>query len=89
MKAEMILLTHFSQRYPKIPNLEKTGHEKVGVAFDLMDIKWKNFPLLPKLMPVLSYLFGKEEQQKDRVKEENREKMAVTKNNKKKQIKDK
>lgn len=38
MKAKFTLLTHFSQRYAKIPNL--TNHyEDVGVAFDNMQVR--------------------------------------------------
>lgn len=45
MGAKWILLTHFSQRYPKIPVLDTMAENKVGVAFDLMHVRY-TFPLL-------------------------------------------
>lgn len=45
MNAENILLTHFSQRYAKVPLFEDDLPEKVGIAFDNMrvsDVIFKN-----------------------------------------------
>lgn len=41
MGSETTLLTHFSQRYPKIPDhvLEQKTDNVVGVAFDYMFFK--------------------------------------------------
>lgn len=46
MKASHCLLTHFSQRYPKLPQLSSTPSGLViAIAFDLMSVKvgemWK------------------------------------------------
>lgn len=38
MNAENILLTHFSQRYAKVPLFEDDLPEKVGIAFDNMRV---------------------------------------------------
>ncbi|KAH9268341.1 hypothetical protein BASA84_000255 [Batrachochytrium salamandrivorans] len=69
MNADHILLTHFSQRYPKMPNIEASPNgtvisEKtpiVGIAFDLMRITFKDFWKLPLMVPALKRLFPSEE----------------------------
>ena len=39
MEAEHVILTHFSQRYPYIPNLDNLNlPHNVGVAFDNMKV---------------------------------------------------
>lgn len=38
MNAEFTLLTHFSQRYSKIPLIDHNFTEKVGIAFDHMEV---------------------------------------------------
>jgi hypothetical protein len=46
MKAEHVILTHFSQRYPKLPPIEDVSYavaklnlpSKLHIAFDLMQI---------------------------------------------------
>lgn len=54
-----IILTHFSQRYPKIPVVEdaQTHNNTACIAFDLMSINMADLPLLPKLLPYLKLLF--------------------------------
>ena len=62
-----VILTHFSQRYPKAPVFDgvigaaKTKNEdvsdRVGVAFDLMRVDFAALPRLPKLMPAVRALF--------------------------------
>jgi ribonuclease BN (tRNA processing enzyme) len=39
MKAASVLLTHFSQRYPKFPVLPTDAALDVCVAFDLMRVR--------------------------------------------------
>ncbi|KAJ3032438.1 hypothetical protein HDV00_007546 [Rhizophlyctis rosea] len=73
MRARNLLLTHFSQRYPKIPiiNLadgkrsdgEAGGGEvvhqpNVGIAFDLMRVRVASFAKLGKFTPALQALFS-------------------------------
>lgn len=38
MKAQFIMLNHFSQRYAKIPLFSPDFNDKVGIAFDHMKV---------------------------------------------------
>jgi len=64
MNAKWILLTHFSQRYPKLPVLEENVENRVGIAFDLMHVRWSALPKLPKLLPLITQLFNTNESKK-------------------------
>lgn len=55
-RAHVLLLTHFSQRYPKLPAVRDPGHV-VGVAFDLMRVDLADAPALPALTAPLTALF--------------------------------
>ncbi|KAK6099742.1 hypothetical protein MT418_001130 [Batrachochytrium dendrobatidis] len=69
MQAKCLLLTHFSQRYPKLPNIDSPTNESVGTAtgpivgaaFDLMRIPIQYFWKFPKMLPALKLLFPPEE----------------------------
>ncbi|KAI6708657.1 hypothetical protein PZA11_002310 [Diplocarpon coronariae] len=63
MNARRILLTHFSQRYQKIPVMNKDGRDQVAiVAFDYMRCKIEDFAKLDAFKPALMKLYeGKEE----------------------------
>lgn len=63
MGAWRILLTHFSQRYPKIPILEGEFGNRTMIAFDLMRINIKHICNLPSYLPPLRQLFAEELQQ--------------------------
>lgn len=57
MQARHVLLTHFSQRYAKLPRLgEDLAH--VAVAFDHLCVTLDELPLLPLLAPALRTLFA-------------------------------
>ena len=58
--AYRIILTHFSQRYPKIPVFDETHMHKTCVAFDMMSINVADLPVLPKVLPYLKLLFRNE-----------------------------
>ncbi|KAI8612015.1 beta-lactamase-like protein [Chytriomyces sp. MP71] len=68
MKARNLLLTHFSQRYPKLPRLDaskissaadETGHRMhVGIAFDSMRVRLSEFGQLEALYGPLNTLWG-------------------------------
>ncbi|XP_022651975.1 zinc phosphodiesterase ELAC protein 2-like isoform X2 [Varroa destructor] len=60
MNAKFTLLTHFSQRYCKLPNIDDAIFEKhpVGCAFDHMEIAPKHLQVLPHLYPSLKSLFA-------------------------------
>ncbi|KAK7261793.1 hypothetical protein RIF29_28113 [Crotalaria pallida] len=58
--AYRIILTHFSQRYPKIPVFDESHMHKTCVAFDMMSINLADLPVLPKVLPYLKLLFRNE-----------------------------
>lgn len=58
--AYRIVLTHFSQRYPKIPVVDETHMHKTCIAFDMMSINAADLPVLPKVVPYLKLLFRNE-----------------------------
>ncbi|XP_065866166.1 tRNAse Z TRZ4, mitochondrial isoform X2 [Euphorbia lathyris] len=55
-----IILTHFSQRYPKIPVFVEEHMDKTSIAFDMMSINIADLPVLPKVLPYLKLLFKNE-----------------------------
>ena len=62
--AYRTLLTHFSQRYPKIPDLHGSYmDERTCIAFDMMHVDFLDLPKLPLLMAPLSALFRDLEQE--------------------------
>ncbi|KAE8674119.1 lissencephaly-1-like protein [Hibiscus syriacus] len=58
--AYRIILTHFSQRYPKIPVFDQTHMHKTCIAFDMMSINITDLPVLPRVLPYLKLLFRNE-----------------------------
>ncbi len=64
MNAKTLILTHFSQRYPKIPPLklnESDTDEAIAFAFDFMRVTPKSLPLATKLTPALRLLYPGED----------------------------
>ncbi|KAE8448414.1 hypothetical protein EG329_009478 [Mollisiaceae sp. DMI_Dod_QoI] len=63
MNARRILLTHFSQRYQKIPNMDSHGgKDQVAiVAFDYMRCKIGDFAKLEAFRPALMKLYEEKE----------------------------
>ncbi|RWS25105.1 zinc phosphodiesterase ELAC protein 2-like protein [Leptotrombidium deliense] len=57
MKAKNTILTHFSQRYSKIPLISFSDMGNVGIAFDNMRIRYCDLPKLPHLIEPLKILF--------------------------------
>lgn len=57
MEAKYILLTHFSQRYAKLPRLESSLETNVGIAFDNMEVTLSDLPHLHLLYPPLRLMF--------------------------------
>lgn len=55
--AYRVILTHFSQRYPKIPSFDDINSQKTCIAFDLMSINMADLPLLPLVLPYFKLLF--------------------------------
>jgi ribonuclease Z len=64
MNARRILLTHFSQRYQKIPVMDSDGgRDQVAiVAFDYMRVKIGDFAKLEAFKPALVKLFEEKEE---------------------------
>lgn len=58
MGAKFTLLTHFSQRYAKLPLISESFHGTVGCAFDHMRVCPKDLPALPLLFPALKSIFA-------------------------------
>jgi ribonuclease Z len=57
MNAKYTLLTHFSQRYAKLPRFNENFSDNVGIAFDNMLVRLDELPLLPLLYPALKLMF--------------------------------
>ncbi|KAL2516197.1 tRNAse Z4 [Forsythia ovata] len=56
-----VILTHFSQRYPKIPVFDDETHmHKMCIAFDLMSVNLADLPLVPRVLPCLKIMFKDE-----------------------------
>lgn len=62
MNSKFTLLTHFSQRYSKMPMLPDSSAgfnlSNVGIAFDNMQIKLSQLSLLPLFYPSLGMMFS-------------------------------
>ncbi|OQR78310.1 zinc phosphodiesterase-like [Tropilaelaps mercedesae] len=60
MNAKFTLLTHFSQRYCKLPNVDEVIFDegRVGCAFDHMEVSPKQLQVLPLIYPMLKCLFA-------------------------------
>ncbi|KAM7475988.1 hypothetical protein LguiB_023231 [Lonicera macranthoides] len=58
--AYRVILTHFSQRYPKIPVFDETHMYNTCIAFDLMSVNLADLHVLPKVLPYLKLLFKNE-----------------------------
>lgn len=58
--AYRTILTHFSQRYPKIPVFDETHMHKTCIAFDMMSVNVADLSVLPKVLPYLKLLFRNE-----------------------------
>lgn len=58
MRAEFTILTHFSQRYAKIPRIEQELVNNVGIAFDNMEIVPSDLSNLTCFYPTLKIMFA-------------------------------
>ncbi|KAL2928415.1 tRNAse Z TRZ4 mitochondrial [Bienertia sinuspersici] len=55
-----LILTHFSQRYPKIPVFEDAHMHNTCIGFDMMSVNMADLHVLPKVLPHLKLLFKTE-----------------------------
>lgn len=58
MNSDYIILTHFSQRYAKIPRIEQELVDNVGIAFDNMEIVPSDMGQLACFYPILKIMFA-------------------------------
>ncbi|XP_018335191.1 ribonuclease Z, mitochondrial isoform X2 [Agrilus planipennis] len=58
MQAKFIMLTHFSQRYAKLPRFNENITSNVGIAFDNMQVCLDELPLLHHFYPILRMMFA-------------------------------
>ncbi|ORX97727.1 Metallo-hydrolase/oxidoreductase [Basidiobolus meristosporus CBS 931.73] len=56
MNSSFLLLTHFSQRYPQVP-VFTDSHAKVGISFDLMNVRISELSKLSKFVQPLKVLY--------------------------------
>ena len=79
MRAKAVVLTHFSQRYPKLPQLKKieaTQGVPIIFAFDFMRITPATLAVAAKLTPALRLLYPEESFNSDR--KEERDSMQIS-----------
>jgi ribonuclease Z len=72
MQAKCTILTHFSQRYPKIPPTpaQEQGAMPIIFAFDYMQLTPRTLHAASKLTPALRLLYPEEEQDTDGTKDQ-------------------
>ena len=60
MNPNFTILTHFSQRYPKIPSFLMADqlHSRVAIAFDCMSVSLKQLNQLHKFLPAMRDIFA-------------------------------
>lgn len=58
MNAQYTILTHFSQRYAKLPRIEMPLEENVGIAFDNMEVTVEDMKYLAKMHEPLKLMFS-------------------------------
>ncbi|KAL6578843.1 hypothetical protein OROMI_009059 [Orobanche minor] len=54
------ILTHFSQRYPKVPVFEEAHSHNNCIAFDMMSVNLADLPVLQRVLPSIKLLFKDE-----------------------------
>lgn len=57
MNAKYTILTHFSQRYAKIPRIEQHLVDNIGIAFDNMEVILSDLSYLNILYPAMKKMF--------------------------------
>ncbi|KAK3322616.1 hypothetical protein B0H66DRAFT_554838 [Apodospora peruviana] len=82
MKARRILLTHFSQRYPKMANITDEmakQDQTVLFAFDCMRVKMGGFKYAAEFLPALRLMNEEEEAKEEEVKNDEDDEIAEKK----------
>lgn len=57
MRAKFTILTHFSQRYYKLPVIPEDFPSNAGFAFDNMRVEFEDLPRMPLMLDALKFLF--------------------------------
>lgn len=57
MHAKFVILTHFSQRYAKIPRLEKV-EKNLAIAFDNMEVTLNDLPMMHLMYEPLKLMYS-------------------------------
>jgi ribonuclease Z len=65
MQAQTLILTHFSQRYPKLPNLQDHMANKTIVAFDLITFPLASLHLVSSQYNTIKAAIGEEEEDEE------------------------
>ena len=68
VEAKFTMLTHFSQRYSKMPSLDEiNGQNNVGISFDNMVVSPKTMRFIPSIYPALKrFLWDYQEELNDK-----------------------
>ena len=80
MRAKAVILTHFSQRYPKVPPVAKSTRHNAPIvfAFDFTRVTPENLLVAADLTPAMRLLYSEETAEKDDgISNEAKEAMAV------------
>ena len=88
MKAKFTLLTHFSQRYAKIPMYSESFHSTTGIAFDNMAVRPDPLHHLPSMLPAIKKVFAEEHADMERKSEQRKIKKDYDKKQAKKKRKE-
>lgn len=57
MSAHLTLLTHFSQRYPKIPVFDDSFTSRTAIAFDFMLVSFARLHEAPNVLGAIRAIF--------------------------------
>ena len=71
MHAGHTMLTHFSQRYPKIPVFEDSFTPTTSIAFDCMTVQLEQLSELPRVLSGIKTVFKSEYKEEEQEGEEN------------------
>ncbi|KAL3936705.1 MAG: hypothetical protein SGBAC_008036 [Bacillariaceae sp.] len=70
MKAKAVILTHFSQRYPKVPPVARKHNAPIVFAFDFLRVTPENLLVAADLTQAMRLLYSEETAEKDDIAED-------------------
>lgn len=65
MKAKAVILTHFSQRYPKVPPVASEHSAPIVFAFDFVRVTPENLLLAADLTPAMRLLYAEDAEEEE------------------------